>query len=683
MLLLLVISLIILSVTLLLHYHQHFHIHNISPCTAKQSTPSVMNKDMKDDAPPLDRNGSFCLCALRPRYEEDTYDFFPASFLYYLLFTIVLCALIITVDITDYYVTHDTLHYDILFDYSVQSFHRLGGDKKLLFTLQSIHLSNIETSKSTGWAGLFIKISDYILIHSVMLMVVWESLFSFYKYYTTNVILRLSNGETISTQVLASKFMVYGATFALLFVAQMHFYYYLWPILFLSHCVFNLVCTLTFSSVLIKKYRMFIAMEGGLQNVDNRTILNSIYTMRAISVTCIALQSIYLGLFTISYTVNTVYYLPILWSINACVYSLNFVRNRRYLSFKYFEMKQKFKYKAKTVKPFTNDTTKPLEITQKHFSELNHGETKVTRTRFSTVIVNVKSFSIDTACEVENEPKRASNTASSTMSEAGGIHDQVPPSLPLQLRPNHVRHNHMRSVALNTKALKLLGIASGSIRRPVASNSCILKKTIVHSQSDVVFSAPSSNQIVCSNTAPLSDKTSIEKRARLQSNESITTDEPKMMDYIPTLPLRRISSPSLPREFIEKRASMNPNITIEIKNIEFIDSAEEIEDPDCDDSCVFLDYDVENIDNHFAREVDVAVKTRDPKKRVNEPKPTWLCHPRLSHRKSSSDPMHGMNDNSLNLNEMMESLDLFAKYGFCSRSSINSLYQLAKYRNKG
>eukprot|EP01084_Bolivina_argentea_P300811 518782_1 len=56
---------------------------------------------------------------------------------------------------------------------------------------------------------------------------------------------------------------------------------------------------------------------------------------------CCILQTIYFGLFIISYSANTIYYLPIIWSICGGVYTINFVRNRRYILFKIFECKYK------------------------------------------------------------------------------------------------------------------------------------------------------------------------------------------------------------------------------------------------------------------------------------------------------------------------------------------------------
>eukprot|EP01083_Nonionella_stella_P163035 535761_1 len=732
MLLILILSVFILLITLSLHYSQHFRFH-VSICTPKPEeleldvsmdvaspTPHNLTKPRTPQRTPRTptpqshtrKGGSFC-CRLRPKDEGDNYDFFPTAFLYYLLFMLFLICLIIAIDIISYYSGHATLHYDILFDYSIQSYHDFEVNQRSLFAFKSIYLSN--TQHPVGWVQLFLKISDYILIHSAMCLFIWESLFSFYKYYTTNVIVR--KYQIVSTQAIASRFMIYAVTFAVLFAGQMHFYYYLWPLLFLLHAIFNLVCTLMFSSMLIAKYRLFIEMDGGgFQSSDDENILRSVYTMRSLSMICIVLQSIYLALFTISYTVNTIYYLPILWSINACIYSLNFVRNRKYLSFKCFQCKQKIKYNVTEPLSRQNTLTKSDGLRSKTRSRAHshvqkaQPETHVTCTKFS--VVDVKSFTIDTAIH-----ERQSSTVSTTIIESGENHHlpHAPPQLHPQ--PSHQRHMAMRSVALNTKALKLLGIstiprcANASMKNNNSNKTFIPKKTIVHSQSDIVIS-PTTEAAkiipVYSKTDPCAGPpvSGVIKKTALDSIVEMCEEAPvhasydarnrfesatDTMDYAPKLPLRRVSSPSVPREFIEQRASMNPNIMINIEGIEYIEDSEdedEFEDDSEADSCVFIDYNpAEQLDKMDTTRVHDLVDfgTIDmEKKKVTVPKTTWLCHPQLTHRKSSSDPV-GMNNSSqmnLNMCEVMESLDLFAKYGFCSRTSINSLLQIARYRKK-
>ena len=62
----------------------------------------------------------------------------------------------------------------------------------------------------------------------------------------------------------------------------------------------------------------------------NNDILKSVYFMRRASMICCIFQSLSLSIFVISYNIETVYYLPIFWSISNVVFACNFIRNRNY-----------------------------------------------------------------------------------------------------------------------------------------------------------------------------------------------------------------------------------------------------------------------------------------------------------------------------------------------------------------
>ena len=69
--------------------------------------------------------------------------------------------------------------------------------------------------------------------------------------------------------------------------------------------------------------------------IDQReSILKSVSFVRSASIVAYILQTTYLSAFVMSYTVNTIYYLPILWSISCSVMTMNFIRNRRYVNAK-------------------------------------------------------------------------------------------------------------------------------------------------------------------------------------------------------------------------------------------------------------------------------------------------------------------------------------------------------------
>ena len=60
-------------------------------------------------------------------------------------------------------------------------------------------------------------------------------------------------------------------------------------------------------------------------------IISSVRIVRKASIASNAVQSLYLGLFLVTYTVDCAYYLPFLWSISCSVTTFNFIRNRHYV----------------------------------------------------------------------------------------------------------------------------------------------------------------------------------------------------------------------------------------------------------------------------------------------------------------------------------------------------------------
>lgn len=176
-------------------------------------------------------------------------------------------------------------------------------------------------------------IIDYCLIYGILIMSLWESLFTFYRFYTA--FKTTQSLLVVTTQQIMNKFMVYALIFSILFVANIHWYYWLFPVMILLNCSFNLFCNWRFAACLLSKYQTFNEQEqNGLNDETHSTsaMIKRVYYMRRISFICYTLQSIYFISFMFTQNVNIIYYLPLLWSINCCVYSLNFVRNRHTLN---------------------------------------------------------------------------------------------------------------------------------------------------------------------------------------------------------------------------------------------------------------------------------------------------------------------------------------------------------------
>ena len=184
-------------------------------------------------------------CCLLPREDDEDFDFFPAAFLFYSLFLMLLSILVMTVQILDITTNGHTLTAATLF--SSRSDH------------QSLLLHEVEINSAKD-LSITLCITDYALIYGVMVLALWQSLFSFYRYYTTMRSL-VSMDRTPTSRVLLL-FSIYALTFTLLFLSMIHIYYFLFPVVVLLHFVFNLYCSYIFSSALIKKYSVKSLVEN-------------------------------------------------------------------------------------------------------------------------------------------------------------------------------------------------------------------------------------------------------------------------------------------------------------------------------------------------------------------------------------------------------------------------------------
>eukprot|EP01083_Nonionella_stella_P002338 6739_1 len=617
MLVILPISLFILSCTLLLHYYRHFKLvicAKLPPIlsTNRNSSTRSSLKVSKDQLPgqcALTRPyWCRCCCSLAPIEESETYNFFPTSFLCFIILQIAICALLLCLDTI-------TEHHHILSLFTHHPSWRAIGS--------SFHSSASDLS--------FVIASDYILMHSVMIVSIWESLFPFYKFYTTYKV--VSNMQTVSPKHVMIRFMMYAFLFALLFNVQIHIYYYLWPILLLVHAVFNVVCTIKFSSVLIDKYQLVLGMDDRITSSDNDNILRSVYLMRAISIICSVLQTAALAVFAISYSVGIVYYLPMFWSLSTFIYSFSFVRNRTYFILKVFQCTQAIKYRS----VFANKTSTSDDGPCVEVIVMPPPISTITCAKFSdlTVASTTKSVISSTVSKEPSAPRVRFATQIHTMTFEPDEPDA--------------------GARTTDKALHILGIQSqsSSIKRTPRPRLNPISK----SRSDIIASPTCISPVTLKSPSSQSDITpgnhiGTARESATEDLEESATEASR--SYFPHVPSRRVSSP-----FVNGMSPTEVNAFCNAKHSIDVDAIEYIDDEDDEFVNAFED------DSHGQEAMP--------------PIPTLS----LKHHKSNSNPVV-INDilQNVHMVQVMGTLDLFAEYGFCSRNNINSLYQLARYKNR-
>ena len=177
MLLLAISAFIILMGCLWIHYHQHFQFSFTNNRFDENGPFSPSNATSRPRSFAVATSPRMNLhqncCGLWPK-ENEEFDFFPASFLFYIMFLMLLCILTVVVQIL-YIVIDDEVNLsNLLFASPVQSHH--------MHSLNELHRIRVRTAEDIY---ITVIVLDYILIYGIMLLALWESLFSFYRYYTT------------------------------------------------------------------------------------------------------------------------------------------------------------------------------------------------------------------------------------------------------------------------------------------------------------------------------------------------------------------------------------------------------------------------------------------------------------------------------------------------------------------
>eukprot|EP01084_Bolivina_argentea_P221585 375253_1 len=306
-------TLIILMLILSLHYYQHFRFKTCQKNqknTPRNLSASIIEAQMNLNLSPKRKfRAIWCQRCYSLRYiNGDEIHFFPMIFLFYLLFTLILCILITIIEIFDY--NKDIKKHHLLLGHGFQPLQSYG-----LLQTHHIYTSNI---------------CDYFLIYSIMILAIWQTFLSFYLYNESKNMLKFFIiPETIKT---VKKFSIYLVLFSASFIIQMHLYYWMLVINIVVHCVFNFYFTYKFTWML--RYELFSNYTILSIVSNNVTILKFTFWIYYI------LQSTSLVIFLVIYNVHIIYYLPLLWCISCLVYIYNFEKNRIFIQHQLLKCKQ-------------------------------------------------------------------------------------------------------------------------------------------------------------------------------------------------------------------------------------------------------------------------------------------------------------------------------------------------------
>eukprot|EP01084_Bolivina_argentea_P119931 212623_1 len=197
-----------------------------------------------------------------------------------------------------------------------------------------------------------IPILNYILVYQVLIISIWESSFTFVRYYATRGTTQFYH--KMKDMQIYKRFCIYIIIFSILYLFQIHIYYYILPIITIMNVSFNMYYNYQFGAILLKQYKAFQFEDEFIDIVEKVKFLQRISIIYSIS------QSLSLTVFIISYNnininiiSNIVYTMPLFWCISSSVYAISFVKNQTHFKnkckcFNYSNYKQHTSPNAET-----------------------------------------------------------------------------------------------------------------------------------------------------------------------------------------------------------------------------------------------------------------------------------------------------------------------------------------------
>ena len=168
-------------------------------------------------------------CGIR---NDEQFDFFPIAFLLYMIFMFIICAIITFKYIYDEEITiYEYNHHDETYMSSLP-----------LISPDITHRSRYQLSSYLDW----------IIYCFILISILWEALFSFYRYHTTIISARYFYAAGWFDVM--KHFFAYSCILLILFICQTQFYYWSFPLVFLFYFILRIYWIHRVAFVLILSY---------------------------------------------------------------------------------------------------------------------------------------------------------------------------------------------------------------------------------------------------------------------------------------------------------------------------------------------------------------------------------------------------------------------------------------------
>ena len=181
--------------------------------------------------------------------DDENFDFFPVSFVSYLIFIVIITGFILyklfEIEVNN---NHYTSYSE--WDCIKNMISALISKYKTNESFLKLNLSHFGIKYDYDKDDMFKShLIDWIIMYCMIILSLWDSLFSFYRYYTTMYCAK--KFVLLSTKTIIKYFSIYAIPYCIIYLLQIHIYYFLFPLLIISHTIINTWCNWMFAKILI------------------------------------------------------------------------------------------------------------------------------------------------------------------------------------------------------------------------------------------------------------------------------------------------------------------------------------------------------------------------------------------------------------------------------------------------
>ena len=168
---------------------------------------------------------------------------------------------------------------------------------------------------------------DYILM---IILILWESLMNFYRFYSTKF-LSISSQKPAYHKLFAF-YSLYITFFLSLCFLQIEYLYHLFPAVILLHVLFNSYCVYGVISALHRHYKHYIRDSTFVSEVIIKDLQRTLTKLKLCALCCFVSSTVFILTFTLCHEGDLpLLVAPLWWIVNCICWTLTFAKNAMWM----------------------------------------------------------------------------------------------------------------------------------------------------------------------------------------------------------------------------------------------------------------------------------------------------------------------------------------------------------------